>query len=71
MQQRVTAVQLEIGVEDSFLLLGRGQVRLVVRVRETLAAGTRRGQPGESGPDPGRGQILRLAVVFVPACEFS
>ncbi len=70
-QQRVTAVQFEIGVEDSFLLLGRGQVRLVVRVRERLAAGARRGQPGEPGPYPGRRQVLRLAVVFVPAGEFS
>ena len=71
MEDRVPAVQLEPGVDDLLLLLGRGQVSLVVRVRQPLAAGPRRRQPGQPGPDASRGQVLRLAVVFVPACEFA
>src|SRR5208282_5751692 len=69
-QDRVPAVQFEIGVGDPFLLLGRGQVSLVVRVREPLAGGPRRRQPGQPGADASRGQVLRLAVVLVPACGF-
>ena len=70
-QDRVPAVQFELGVGDPFLLLGRGQVSLVVRVREPLAAGPRRRQPGEPGADASRGQVLRLAVVLVPACVLA
>ena len=70
-QDRVPAVQFELGVGDPFLLLGRGQVSLVVRVREPLAVGPRRRQPGEPGPDARRGQVLGLAVVLVPACVFA
>jgi len=36
-QDRVPAVQLELGVDDPFLLLGRRQVSLVVRVRGPFA----------------------------------
>ena len=44
---------------------------LVVRVRERLAVGPRRRQPAEPGADASRGQVLRLAVVLVPAGEFA
>ena len=70
-QDRVPAVQFELSVGDPLLLLGRGQVSLVVRVREPLAAGPRRRQPGEPGLDASRGQVLRLAVVLVSACVFA
>ena len=59
-QDRVPAVQFELGVGDPFLLLGRGQVSLVVRVREPLAVGPRRRQPGEPGADARRGQVRGL-----------
>jgi hypothetical protein len=70
-EEGVPAVQLETGVDDPRLLLGRGQVRLVVRVRLPLAFGPRRREPGQPGPDSCRGQILRRAVVLVPACELA
>ena len=70
-QERVPAMQFKTGVDDPRLLLGRGQVRLVVRVRLPPAFGLRRREPGQPGPDAGRGQILRRTVVFVPACELA
>src|SRR6266581_5040810 len=69
-QDRVPAVQLEPGVGDLLVPLGRGQVSLVVRVRQ-LPAGPGRRQPGEPGPDARRGQVLRLAVVLVPSGELT
>ena len=65
--QRVTAMQFELGVDDPLLFLGRRQLSLIVRVREPLAVRPRLRQPGEPGADAGRRQVLRLAVVFVPA----
>src|SRR5690349_17402172 len=38
MVERVPPVQFELGVGDELVLLGRGQVSLVVRVRHALAA---------------------------------
>ena len=70
-EDRVPAVQFEPGVADPLLLLGRGQVRLVVRVRQPFAVGPRRRQPGQPGPDARRRQVLRLAVVLVPACVLA
>src|SRR6185437_5655421 len=64
---RVSPVQLELGEGYPLVLLGRGQVSLVVRVRQPLAAVPRRRQRGQPGPDAGRRQVLRLAVVLVPA----
>ena len=40
-EDRVLAVQFESGEGDPLLLLGRGQVRLVVRVRQRPGAGPR------------------------------
>ena len=71
MVDRVPAVQLEPGVADPLLLLRRGQVSLVVRVRQRFAARPRRLQPGQAGPDARGRQVLRLAVVFVPSCELA
>ena len=45
-EERVPAVQFEPGDGDPLPLLGRGQVRLVVRVRQRSAAGPRLLQPG-------------------------
>jgi len=70
-QDRVPAVEFKLGVGDPFLLLGSGQVSLVVRVREPRAAGPRRHQAGKPGPDACRGQVLWLAVILVPACVFA
>ena len=69
--ERVPAVQLEPGEGDPLQLLGGGQVRLVVRVRQRPRAGPRRLQPGQPRADPRGGQVLRLAVVLVPARELA
>src|SRR5439155_855246 len=68
---RVPAVQFEPGEGDPLLLLGGGQVRLVVRVRQRPAASPCLLQPGQPGADPRGGQVLRLAVVLVPAGELA
>ena len=66
-QDRVTAVQFEIGEGDPQALLRRGQLRLVVRVADPLAVGARRREPGQPRADARGGQVLQLAVVLVPA----
>jgi hypothetical protein len=70
-QDRIAAVHLELGKGEQPQILGRGQVRLVVRVSEPLAAVPGRRQPGQPGPHAVRGQVLRLAVVFVPAAVLA
>jgi hypothetical protein len=70
-QERIAAVQLESGVDDLFLVLRRRQLCLIVRVRDPLARRPRLRQPGEPGPDAGARQVLRLAVVLVPAAVLA
>ena len=70
-QDRVAAVHLELGEGDAPQVFGRAQLRLVVRVSEPLAAVPRRRQPGQAGPDAFRGQVLRLAVVFMPSAVLA
>ena len=70
-QDRVAAVHLELGKGDAPQVLGRAQLRLVMRVGEPLAAVPRRRQPGQAGPDAFGGQVLRLAVVFMPSAVLA
>ena len=70
-QERISAVQLESAVHDLFLILRRRQLCLVVHVRDPLASRPRVSQPGEPGPDASWRQVLRLAVVLVPAAVFA
>jgi hypothetical protein len=70
-QERVAAVHLELGEGDLPQVLGRGQVRLVVRVSQPLATVPGRRQPGQPRSDATQGQILRLAVVFVSSAVLT
>ena len=70
-EQRVAPVQLQVGEHHPAIILGRAQVRLVVRVGLRGAGLPRRLQLGEPRRHPGRGQVLRDAVVFVPAAVLA
>ena len=70
-QDRVAAVHLELGEGDAPQVLGRAQLRLVIRVGEPFAAVPRRRQPGQAGPDAFGRQVLRLAVVFMPSAVLA
>ena len=51
--ERISAVQLELGVHHMFVILGGGQLSLVEGVGGPLAISARRRQPGEPGADAG------------------
>ena len=70
-QERVAAVHLELGEGDLPQVLGRGQVRLVVRVSQPLATVPGRRDPGQPRSDATQGQILRLAVVFMSSAVLT
>jgi len=70
-QDRVAAVHLELGEGEQPQIFGRSQMRLVMRVSEPFAVVAGRHQPRQPGPDAGRGQVLRLAVVLVPSAVLA
>src|SRR5450631_1045337 len=69
--ERIAAVQLELGVDDLGVGLERGQMRLVVRIRERAAGLAGQGQRGQPVPDALRGQVLNPAVVLVPPARLA
>ena len=58
-------MQLKLAKTDPAVLLECGQVCLVMRIVEPVAAGGR-GQLRQPGADSAGGEVLDLAVVFVP-----
>ena len=65
-RHRVAAVQPQLAVERPQARLLRGDQRLVVRIRQRVAA-----QRGQAPAHAAGGKVLQPAVVLVPACPLA